>query len=392
MGTWIRVWRAAGLLVIFAYMGVAGFDGGTPHIESLAAGLALLLWFSIGMLLPDLYRQLGIKHRWTAIYMGSGWFLWVVMTQLHPFGYVLLLLFFSQIHIFYAPPISYAINALLTLMVVFEITLLGGATLIALIIAGLWVLFGVAIGLFIEGIIRQSDERRQLIEALQAARDSLAQSERRAGMMEERHRLANEIHDTLAQGFTSVVMHLEAVSGKLPDGGAHVHIDAAKETARSSLAEARRFIWALRPEILEAQALGDGIRQLIMDWARNQRIEVEFQVTGIPVDLRPEYDVALLRITQEALANIAKHAKATHVAVTLSYLHDMVVLDVQDNGKGFTQQPVLPTLNGGFGLIGMRERVERLGGTLLIEGIPGAGTTLVIELPVTTEEKSIADE
>jgi signal transduction histidine kinase len=244
----------------------------------------------------------------------------------------------------------------------------------------------IVLALFIDAIIRQSHERQQLIEELQAARQDLAAAERQAGVQEERQRLARDIHDTLAQGFISIVIHLEALEQALPTDSPVVqrHLDQARRTARESLAEARSLVWALRPELLDHSSLAEALPQLAARWSDETGVPAMAAVTGAPQPLAPQIEVTLLRAAQEALANIRKHARARQVALTLSYMGDSVVLDIQDDGVGFALGRLTPAdqVDIGYGLVAMRERVEQMGGTLTLESAPGEGTTLAIELPV----------
>jgi signal transduction histidine kinase len=215
----------------------------------------------------------------------------------------------------------------------------------------------------------------------------LVEQARQAAVLEERQRLAREIHDTLAQGFTSIVMHLEAAEQSLPDELAkvHRHLDQARRAARVSLAQARQVVWALRPDILENDSLPAALERVTTRWAEGGGVKAHVATTGTAMPLPPDVEVTLLRATQEALANVRRHSCASQVAVTVSYMGDLVVLDVQDDGVGFDPAPAdePPTRQaaGGFGLTAMRERVEQLGGTLIVESSPGEGTTLVVEIP-----------
>ena len=206
-------------------------------------------------------------------------------------------------------------------------------------------------------------------------------------MLEERQRLAREIHDTLAQGFTSIVMHLEATDGTLDSNPmtAKGHVDQAHSTARESLAEARRLVWALRPEALERSSLPEALQRAAEGWSEETGIPASAVITGAPWSLHPEVEVTLLRAGQEALANVRKHAQASQVTVTLSYLEEVIVLDVQDDGIGFDPLHANGASNSdggsGFGLVAMRERAEQLGGTMVIESDQGQSTTLVVEIP-----------
>jgi signal transduction histidine kinase len=191
----------------------------------------------------------------------------------------------------------------------------------------------------------------------------------------------------LAQGFTSIVMHLEAAEQSLPGKPeqVHRHLDQARCAARVSLGQARQVVWALRPDILEKGSLAAALERATKRWAEGGTVKASIATTGTALPLPPDVEVTLLRAGQEALANVRKHAQADHVAVTLSYMGDMVVLDVQDDGQGFdpaqTSAPSTVQATGGFGLTAMRERIEHLGGKLLVESSCGEGTTLVVEIP-----------
>ena len=208
---------------------------------------------------------------------------------------------------------------------------------------------------------------------------------RETAVLRERQRLAREIHDTLAQGFTSIVMHLEAAEQALPTDQqvTERHLDQARTTARDSLAQARRVVDDLRPELLESNPFDQAIGRVVEQWAAHSGVAAEFRVTGEIRPLHPQVEVTLLRSSQEALANIRKHAQATTACVTLSYLGDTVILDVEDNGVGLMQKASTPDglTSSGFGLVAMQERVTQLGGDLFIESEPGDGTTLSISLP-----------
>jgi signal transduction histidine kinase len=240
---------------------------------------------------------------------------------------------------------------------------------------------------YIDAIVRQSRERQRLLDELAATRRELAAAERQAGVEQERQRLAGEIHDTLAQGFASIVVHLQAAETAVPgtETAAGRHLDAARRAAREGLAESRRLVWALRPEALTRSSLPDAVRRTASRWRSSNGATATATVVGTARQLAPEAEVALLRATQEALANIAKHAGATKATVTLSYLDDAVALDVHDDGVGFDpdarRRGRTAEDASGFGLIGMEERVEALGGVVTIESEPGGGTTLAVNLP-----------
>ncbi|MFD0202443.1 MULTISPECIES: sensor histidine kinase [Saccharothrix] len=204
----------------------------------------------------------------------------------------------------------------------------------------------------------------------------LVEQARAAGIAEERARLAREIHDTVAQGLTGIVTQLEAVDG-LPPGPARSRLEIAADLARTSLVEVRRSIEALRPGPLQDARLGDAVRQAVTTWREQYGVPATFTVTGTPQPLHSEVEVTVLRAAQETLSNVGRHAGARRVDVTLSYMEDVVVLDVCDDGRGFT-----PGRTGGFGLTALRERVRALAGGVDIESAPGGGTAVSVTVPV----------
>lgn len=239
----------------------------------------------------------------------------------------------------------------------------------------------VAMAVWMRQTIAQSLERQALIEQLQTARLELAAAESEAAVAEERARFAREIHDTLAQGFASVVTHLEAADASLDADPMRARGDvrAAREVARASLTDARTLVWALRPETIATAGLPAAIERIATTAESAGTPVVEVTISGRPRTLHPEVEVTLLRAAQECLANARRHAAASRVTVTLTYFADEVSLDVADDGRGF--DPSAARRTGGMGLLGMRERVDGLGGRLAIESATGEGTTVAVTLP-----------
>ena len=300
------------------------------------------------------------------------------------------------------------------------------------------------IGLFIRYLYTQGEQRRQTISELERTRSELEASAaanaelqvqllvhaREAGVLDERQRLAREIHDTLAQGLTGIVTQLEAaenaLDGQQPvDGDDEVrgsvhgarpddvrrHVGVAKRLARESLAEARRSVQALRPAVLESSHLPEALANVATTWSVASGVEAAVVTTGSPGPLQPEVEVTLIRAAQEALANVSKHAGAHRVGMTLSYMEDVVSLDIRDDGVGFEPSRIggtvadgaspadrvgsasgspmggdLPSRGGSFGLIAMRERISSLGGSLVIETTPGHGTAICASVPRTPSQ------
>jgi signal transduction histidine kinase len=225
--------------------------------------------------------------------------------------------------------------------------------------------FAMLFGFWIFSIIEQSMDRRTMIAELERAREELAVVSHRAGVLAERERLAREIHDTVAQGFTSVVVLLELAESEvdMDPAAARQRLAIARETARQNLAEARALVAALTPVDLQAAPLPEAIGRLVDRFGVETGLPARLTVTGEPRALPANTEVVLLRAAQEALTNVRKHAGAGRVEVTL----DGAVLAVVDDGAGF--DPAAPT--GGYGLAGMRRRVEEVGGTVSIASGPG---------------------
>ncbi|MFS8104374.1 sensor histidine kinase [Lentzea alba] len=190
------------------------------------------------------------------------------------------------------------------------------------------------------------------------------------GRLAERDRLAREIHDTLAQGLSSMHLLLQAADQEWasPDK-ARSHVRQAASVAQENLAEARRFVRDLPPPALDDTSLPEALRRIGGD--------ATVRVIGEPFPLGLDEQIALLRVAQGALANVRQHARASHVVVTLTYLNSEVVLDVCDDGVGFD-----PETGRGFGLRATRQRIEALGGRVTVESAPGEGTVLAASVPV----------
>jgi signal transduction histidine kinase/ligand-binding sensor domain-containing protein len=203
-------------------------------------------------------------------------------------------------------------------------------------------------------------------------------------VLEERARLAREIHDTLAQGFVGISSQLDAVAMCMPDetSSARRYLDLARRMARHSLTEARRSVMDLRASMLEGQNLAAALESGTRMWAAGSGVEIDLDVSGSQEALPEEMEQHLLRIAQEAVTNILKHAGATRIWIKLHREARKLYLRIRDNGRGFDQSGVFATLGGHFGLIGMRERAERLGGELSLASHPGEGTEVEVRVPL----------
>ncbi|MFI7470142.1 sensor histidine kinase [Nonomuraea sp. NPDC049646] len=238
----------------------------------------------------------------------------------------------------------------------------------------------------------RSTERKRMVAQLEEAmrenavlHTQLLLQAREAGVLDERQRMAQEIHDTLAQGLTGIIAQIQAATQAGETGARwRGHLDTAARLARDSLAEARRSVHAIGPGQLETAPLPEALADVVAGWSGLHAVPGEMITTGTARPLHPEVEQTLLRIAQEALANVAKHAGARRVGLTLSYMEDVVTLDVRDDGVGFALDRAGD--GGGFGLTSMRKRVARLAGSLEIESEPGGGTAISATVPAVARE------
>ncbi|MEV7726630.1 sensor histidine kinase [Streptomyces sp. NPDC087917] len=348
-------------------------DPRTPWV--IALGIALALLYVLGPAVgaaPTLRRRL-----WLGLVVAT----WVVLVVLAPsFAWCAVPLFFTALRTL-PPRAAVVLVGLLTVFVVaaqlklsteFDPNLLLAPPAVA----------ALATAVFVH-MERQAAAQRTLIDDLIRTRRELAATERREGTLAERQRLSMEIHDTLAQHLSSQQMLLQAADRTWdsdPDT-ARAHVRTATGIAARGLAEARRLVHDLAPPELEN---GAGLAEALRALDAGPHIEVRFHLEGAPIRLPDRAESALLRIAQGALANIREHSGARTAALTLSFLGDQVVLDIADDGDGFTEPdagaPTTP--DRGHGLPAIRARVRQLGGTLTIESTPGEGTVLSASIPL----------
>jgi NarL family two-component system sensor histidine kinase YdfH len=234
--------------------------------------------------------------------------------------------------------------------------------------------------------VQAREEAQNLLHELETANRQLSEYAAQVEELtisQERQRMARELHDTLAQGLAGLILQLEAADGYLEGGNqaqARTVVQQAMQRARTTLQEARRAIQALRPEILEQGNLVDALGHEVDQFAATAGIRATLEVSGEPPEAPAGMTLDILRIVQEALSNVGRHAQAGHVWVRLSRDDGALQVLVQDDGLGFDpaagrQRP------GCFGLAGMQERAERIGGSLQVESEPGQGARLVLRVP-----------
>ena len=375
---WLWAWDGIFYVFLLAAFLFSLMEGGLSGRTRLLVAVLCVAWG--GLYWFVVARRTSASTVSMLLYVAAAVVFAVALNAAHPIYQILNFVLFMQV--FLLLPVRWSVPISISLAVVAAADGIRGSPQDAfgiVLTTAITLGFALFLNLWIESIINQSEDRQNLIEELETTRKDLAAAEREAGVLQERGRLAQEIHDTLAQGFVSIVTQLEAADKRLSPNEPHVReqLDRARATAREGLSESRRLVRALRPELLEGAALPEALGRLAERWSRETGTPARLSVTGTPRPLSVPVEVTLLRAAQESLQNAHKHAGAGSVDLTLSCMEDLVVLDVHDDGAGFGSNGNA----GGFGLRAMRERVEQLGGRLLIESHEGEGTTVVVELP-----------
>ncbi|MFJ2367994.1 sensor histidine kinase [Microbacterium sp. NPDC087665] len=348
----------------------------------IVVAIVLAATYALGAALTRSLRARGALQRvWLAILTVE----WVALLWLIPdAAYLVFPLFFLYLHLLGRWWGSAAILAS-TVVAICALGLHSGWSVGGVV--GPLVGAGVAllIGLGYQALAREAEQREALVAELIATQSRLAVTEHESGVLAERARLAREIHDTLAQGLSSIQMLLHAAERADPGRPGIEHIRLARETAAANLAEARRFIRELTPPQLDDQTLGGALRRLARTQWASQGLDVRVRVSDtmiLPMNLQ----TALLRIAQGAIANVIQHARATTATITLAIEADQLRFSITDDGVGF--DPLLGAKgtaekSDSFGLQATSERVQQLGGALTVDSSPGRGTTLAVDLRLT---------
>lgn len=315
-----------------------------------------------------------------------------------PIGSLLLFIAYSQV--WYLTPsrrVGIALTVVLTAAIFITLAVVNDVdtpTEIAELVteAGIAVAFAILLGLWVTTVVEQSEERADLLARLEAAQAEAAASFHAAGVLAERERMAREIHDTLAQGFTSVVMLAQTAASDLrrerPDDAA-ARLTLIERTARENLAEARALVAASAPVGLAESTLVEALERLAARFSEETGVRVRLVADDDALaGLARDREVILLRAAQEALTNVRRHAEATHVELVLAEDGPGTVrLEVVDDGHGMP-----PAAVEGFGLRGMRDRVATGGGTLDVTSGDGAGTRVQVTMPTGREPDGDEEE
>ncbi|MCT1386302.1 sensor histidine kinase [Brachybacterium sp. p3-SID1565] len=378
-------------------------DGVAPA-AAIVAGLAILGWHAAGSVIATrpapggsapgrigpraarpVWWLLGLAMVWVAAVAVSPEFVWL--------AFLLWLLAGHLLPLWWGLAFAAAVLVVVGVAPVLHHGSTSWANVLGPLIGGVFA-FGISRG-YLE-LLREAAERERLLASLTRAhhelaqlQDELALAQRRSGAIEERHRLSRDIHDTVAQGLSSIRLLSHAESQRTADPEAARTLDRVERLAQDSLVDVRRIVAALLPAQLEDDALTGALHQLLDRFEDETGMQVALHVDGEVPPLPSEVEVALLRTAQSALGNVRRHSGATRVAVSLSGAGDSVRLDVRDDGTGFDVRrweavgpgPEQADGTASFGLRFMRQRLRELGGDLEVESTPGEGTAISAHLP-----------
>lgn len=369
----------------------------TGHFVAMLVGvLAFAGWYVLGMWLAPRMRHASSGRRYGAAWLavlGLGWVALTVASS--EFSWVAFSLFLLASQLLRWVPAIATVVVLTAVVVAVQLHAGGGSVPAKVTGPVIGALVATGMALAYRRLTAENEQRRRLVqellaaqEDLVAAQDQLATAQRESGALAERARLARDIHDTLAQGFSSILLLARAGLAQA-DGTAtprRTLLGQIESTAAENLEEARRVVHALAPADLDAGSpLTAALGRLLDRLAEQTDVVTDLVVDSSgaePEPLPTTYDVALLRLAQSALANVRQHARAQHATVTVTFADDAVTVDVVDDGVGF--DPDSTAGSSGFGLRAMRARLAELGGSVRVESAPGEGTAVVARLPLQT--------
>ncbi len=326
--------------------------------------------------------------------------LWLALMALHPdFSWLAFPLFFLQMHLLRTRTALFAIVGLTLVVIGAQWAHAGSITAASVIGPAFGAAFSIVMGFAYQALYTEGVNQRRALDELRRTRAALAGEQHRAGVLAERERLARDIHDTLAQGFSSIVLVSRSARAALDSGDTELagqRLETVATTASDNLGEARDFVRGLSAGTAEAAAgaLAGRFARLCASTERTAKasghdLECRFREDGEAQTLTPDVAGALLRAAQSCLANVLAHALASRAILSLGYLAGEVTLDVYDDGVGFDPDtlPAAPRDDGtGFGLTGLRARIDALDGTVEVESAPGEGTVVAVRIPCETED------
>lgn len=377
------------IAVALAVIGVTrAASEGTPVLVAIAAGAVLLLWYGVGMLLSSRVTGVAAARWWlvglTVIWVGSV----AISAEFVWFAFVLWLLAGQLLTRWMSIAFSVLVFAVVVLAPMLHVGTTSYANIFGPLIGGIFAL-GVSRG-YLE-LRRDAQERELLVESLQQAQqemaglqEELALTQRHSGAIAERTRLSRDIHDTIAQGLSSIALLVRAELERERDVEATGTLRQVETLAGDSLADVRRIVAELTPSELEDNALAAALARMLTRFEEETDVVAVLHVDDTLPVLPTAQEVALLRTAQSALANVRLHAAASKVVVSLIDDDDSVRLDIVDDGCGFDLNTwrSRSSTNSSYGLAFMRDRLRERGGGLDIESSPGEGTALSGHLPV----------
>lgn len=374
-----------GLFAVLFVVSTALSAGGPLPRWAIALIALLAGWYGAGIILARVSGRKLVGAAWVAGLIA----LWAPLAVVAPpFRYLVLALFLLALHLLNGWAGWLAVVALTAGIITLELRANPADPVPHILGPSLGAVVAALFNFGYRAVLEESREKSQLVAELTATRDDLealqdelARTQRESGALMERSRLARDIHDTLAQGFSSIVLLSRA---GLSRGGADPELlEQIEQTAADNLVEARRVVHALAPAALDDAPLAAALQRLAERTHEQTGIQIDVAVEGERRPIPTPVEVGLLRFTQGALANIRQHAQAHRAQLSLSYSPDAVSVDVVDDGIGFDPEHIPPSPSGGgFGLRAMRERIAELGGTLEVESAPGDGTALAAHIPL----------
>lgn len=369
-----RKWLAIGLHGIFLVLIVLGVArAGT--VAALAAGSVIGVWYLVGVFARSRHDE-RLGAMWLAVLTA----LWAGASFLVTADFVWLAFPLFFLYLFMLPARAGLVSVLGALGIAIGALAVDGGLEIAEVL-------GPAVGAVVavisassyKGLSEEHRRTQDLLAELEATRGLLAEAERESGALDERRRIAREVHDTIAQGLSSIILLSRAA--KLSPGDELARIQEIEGIAQDNLDEARRIVAALNPTELDDDPLPQAIERVTGRAADSAGIESKFIVHGDSRRISLDSEVVLLRIAQEALANVGAHSSARRVDVTLTYGANGTTLEVADDGIGFDSARINRTNDSGFGLQVMEERVSEVKGTLSVESHTGNGTVVAASIP-----------
>lgn len=390
------------LAVLTVVCAVRALATGAAALPVLLATGALLAWYAAGAATshrpPGDAQDRGGAGRSVVVWLGGLTVLWLVLVAIsHETVWIAFSLWLLAGHLLVGWWGAGYVAVTLAVVILVPWWATGGASSPGVLGPTIGAVFALVVSRSQVQLVREAAQRQRLVRSLVAAQEEtetlhteLARTQRESGALAERARLSRDIHDTLAQGFSSIVLLARAGRAARDEARVRDLLLQIEDSAAANLDEARRVVGALAPRDLEGAGLPAALRRVLDTLTAETGVHTELRVEGDVAGLPTSTEVALLRTAQGALANVRRHARASRVVVSLSELGDSVRLDVVDDGVGFDLAsltwPSSSVTAGGYGIPSTRARLREIGGGLDIESAPGEGTALSAHVPLRRSE------